>query len=89
MTVIEIISKSILVYTWLYPRKRDIASVNAIVHPSGYLGGKACYSKYFIHSNYPGISSMTVIEIISKSILVYTWLYPRKFTQVLQNIEAS
>jgi hypothetical protein len=21
--------------------------------------------------------------------LVYTWLYPRKFTQVLQNIEAS
>jgi hypothetical protein len=29
MTVVEIISKSILVYTWLYPSNRDIASVNA------------------------------------------------------------
>jgi hypothetical protein len=37
MTVIEIILKSILVYTWLYPSKHNIASANAIAHPSGYL----------------------------------------------------
>jgi hypothetical protein len=37
MTVVEIISKSILVYTWLHPSKRNIASINVIAHPSGYL----------------------------------------------------
>jgi hypothetical protein len=43
MTVVEIISKSILVYTWLYPSKHDIASVNAIAHPSGYLEYFDCF----------------------------------------------
>jgi hypothetical protein len=48
MTVIEIISKSILVYTWLYPSNRDIASVNAIAHPSGYLEYFDCFCLFLI-----------------------------------------